>query len=159
MSQLQDRFHLLFQFLRAKTATLSLAESCTGGLLSSQITSFAGVSDLFIGSVVSYANSAKSRLLAVQDVSLQTHGAVSEVVAREMATGVRTALQSTYSLSITGIAGPSGGTAEKPVGTVCFAVSGPDFVKSETKYFKGSRHEIQNAAADYALDFILSVIK
>lgn len=111
--------------LRLANATLATAESCTGGLLAHLITEVPGSSDYFLGGVVSYSNAAKMKLLGVQEETLATHGAVSEPTAREMAEGVRTLFQSTIGVSITGIAGPGGGTREKPVGLVYIGVSTP----------------------------------
>ena len=104
--------------LRRAGKTLSLAESCTGGLVSERLTDVPGSSDYFLGSVVSYSNDAKVDLLGVRASTLSDHGAVSEETAREMAEGVRKRFDSDYSLAVTGIAGPEGGTPEKPVGTV-----------------------------------------
>ena len=148
----------VIQNLRDRKLTLSLAESCTGGKLSALITEHAGVSDIFLGSVVSYSNEAKAELLGVSRDTLMNEGAVSESVARQMAQGARNKLKSEYSVSITGIAGPTGGSPEKPVGTVCFAVAGTNFVESRKMKFSGSRTEIQAHACDYALQFLTEVL-
>lgn len=158
LSQLQDKFQILFQSLRAKTATVGFAESCTGGLLSSKLTAFSGVSDIYQGSIVSYANLVKINVLKVQSSTIEDFGAVSEATAREMAQGACQVLDSTYALSITGVAGPSGGTEKKPVGTVCFAVCGPGFVTSEIKFFVGDRKQIQMQAVEYGLDYLIKSI-
>lgn len=139
--------------------TVSFAESCTGGLLSAEITENAGVSDIFLGSVVSYSNQAKERLLGVRRDTLLEEGAVSESVARQMAQGVRNQFQSAWSVSITGIAGPSGGSTAKPVGTVCLAVAGPQFEKSYTRLFKGDRAAIQKQSAEEAVKLLLEALK
>jgi nicotinamide-nucleotide amidase len=148
----------LIQNFRQKKLTMSFAESCTGGKLSALITELAGVSDVFLGSVVSYSNEAKVNLLGVRREALNNEGAVSELVARQMAQGVREKLHSEWSVAITGIAGPSGGTPTKPVGTVCFAVSGPQFEVSETKLFSGSRIQIQALSAEYAMGLLLKSV-
>ena len=109
--------------LRAAGKTLAVAESCTGGLLAKRVTDLAGCSDVFLGGCVTYANEAKIKLLGVNPETLAAHGAVSEQTAREMARGVRIALGASMGLATTGIAGPGGGTPEKPVGTVYVAVS------------------------------------
>lgn len=131
--------------------TLALAESCTGGILSSFITNEPGVSEIFQGSVVSYSNQAKEDLLGVKKETLTTFGAVSLQTALEMALGARLKLHSDWSVAITGIAGPSGGTPEKPVGTVCFAVAGPQVVVKDQQLFMGDRQQIREQSAEYAL--------
>jgi nicotinamide-nucleotide amidase len=113
------------RLLRQQKATLALAESCTGGLIANRITDVSGSSDYFLFSAVTYANDAKVNVLGVSPDTILRHGAVSIETAREMAEGVRRTAESTYGLSVSGIAGPSGGTAEKPVGTVCIGLAGP----------------------------------
>ncbi len=112
----------LHTLLIEEKKTLSFAESCTGGSLASRITALADASTYFLGSVVSYSNSAKEQILGVSKQTLETHGAVSEEIAREMLEGVFEKFGSDYAISVTGIAGPSGGTKEKPVGTVWVAL-------------------------------------
>lgn len=124
--------------LNLKSWTVSFAESCTGGLISSQMTELAGVSNIYKGSVVCYSNQVKAEVLSVSEKDLQDHGAVSSVVAMQMANGVKTLLKTDVSLSVTGIAGPTGGSVEKPVGLVYIAVVGPDFEKVERHLFTGS---------------------
>ncbi len=141
--------------LRARGETLSFAESCTGGLLSSMVTALPGVSDVYMGSVVSYSNAIKESLLGVSHSQLRALGAVSLPVARSMATGLRARFQTTWTVAVTGIAGPGGGSVEKPVGTVCFAVAGPAFEKTVQMHFTGSRQVIQQASADHALRLLL----
>ncbi len=109
--------------LRREGKTLGCAESCTGGYIAKRITDIAGVSDVFVGSAVTYANEAKIAMLGVRPETLAAHGAVSEQTAREMAEGVRTHLGADVGISVTGIAGPGGGTDEKPVGTVYIGIS------------------------------------
>lgn len=111
------------QLLNDKNATLGVAESCTGGFLSHKITSVPGSSEYFMGSVVSYANAVKAKTLNVSTDTLNTYGAVSEQTAREMATSIRQVMGTTYGLATTGVAGPGGGSEEKPVGTVWIACS------------------------------------
>ena len=113
------------EMLLAKGATLSAAESCTGGALSAKFTAMSGASEYFWGGVVSYDNSVKENVLGVSRSNLDTYGAVSEQVARQMAEGVRRVCGTTYGVATTGIAGPSGGTPDKPVGTVWMAVATP----------------------------------
>jgi nicotinamide-nucleotide amidase len=138
--------------LRAQSATLAIAESCTGGLAGQLITSEAGASAFFRGSVVSYADEIKTGVLGVKPETLADFGAVSEPCAREMAEGVKKLCGSTLAVSITGVAGPEGGAPDKPVGTVCFAVCGPGTTRTSTKLFAGDRDRVRMAAAYFALD-------
>jgi len=142
--------------LRRYKLTLATAESCTGGLVAKLVTDVAGSSEVFSGGVVSYSNGVKMKLLGVSEKTLAAHGAVSEETAREMALGARDATGADIAVSTTGIAGPSGGTAEKPVGTVCFGVASKFGVRTFTKHFgeELSRKEIRNAAADFALELV-----
>ena len=116
--------------LRAKNATLAVAESCTGGLISSLVTDVSGSSDYFVFSAVTYANSAKMKILGVAAETLERHGAVSEETVKEMARGVKRISGAVYGLSTSGIAGPDGGTDEKPVGTVCIGLATPQSVSA-----------------------------
>ena len=134
--------------------TLAVAESCTGGLLASRITAIAGSSRYFRGGVVAYSNDLKERLLAVDHGILAVHGAVSPATARAMATGVRQVGGADFGLAITGIAGPSGGSPEKPVGTVCFGLAGPGGVRDLRVVFPGERWQVQEAATHQALDML-----
>jgi len=157
--EIVTNIHSLSQWFVKNNQSLSFAESCTGGLLSSFVASQAGVSKFYIGSVVSYAALVKEELLNVSRQVIEEQGEVSEVVAQLMSQGVRQRLHSDWSAAITGIAGPSGGSAEKPVGTVCFAVSGPGFDKSCTKRFASNeRQKIQLDSAQFALEFLLASI-
>jgi nicotinamide-nucleotide amidase len=114
------------KLLRAKAQSLALAESCTGGQLAGRVTDVPGSSDYFLGAAVTYANAAKADLVGVSAATLERHGAVSEETAREMALGARKRFGATIGLSTTGIAGPGGGTPEKPVGTVHIALDAAD---------------------------------
>jgi nicotinamide-nucleotide amidase len=144
--------------LRDRKQTLGFAESCTGGCLSQQITMIPGVSDVYQGAVVSYANQVKEKLLGVSPQTLAAFGAVSESAVIEMAKGARHALGCDWSVAISGIAGPSGGSVDKPVGTVWVAVSGPRGEMSEKKKFDGSRTEIQRQSAHFAANFLLNCL-
>jgi nicotinamide-nucleotide amidase len=116
--------------LRDKKATLAVAESCTGGLLSNWLTDVPGSSDYFLFSGVTYSNEAKAKVLSVSPETIERYGAVHEQTAKEMADGARRIVGATYGISTTGIAGPYGGTDEKPVGTVCIGLSGPDSTRA-----------------------------
>jgi PncC family amidohydrolase len=144
--------------------TIGTAESCTGGLLAAMITSEPSVSSFFRGGVVSYDGQVKADILEVPKTTMKTMGEVSLPVATAMARGARKKLKCDWAVSITGIAGPTGGTPQKPVGTVCFAVVGPGFEASSLKYFKTTavgeniRKDIQRQAALFAFDFLLSAM-
>jgi nicotinamide-nucleotide amidase len=115
---------VVVRLLAKNKKTLALAESCTGGFIANRVTNVPGASAVFLGGVVSYANSAKEKFLGVRAETLKQHGAVSETVAREMAEGARKKFGADFAIAVTGIAGPGGGTAEKPVGTVFIALAG-----------------------------------
>jgi nicotinamide-nucleotide amidase len=143
------------RLLREQGRTLALAESCTGGLVASLLTDVPGSSDYFLGSVVSYSNSVKEGMLAVEADTIRKYGAVSEETARSMAQGALSRMGADLALSITGIAGPDGGSPEKPVGTVFFALVGRGETGSTRKrLFFGDRGVIRRAAAMHALDFL-----
>jgi nicotinamide-nucleotide amidase len=145
--------------LSARGLSLSLAESCTGGLAASLITACPGVSSWFNGSIVSYANEVKSRVLGVATHLIETHGAVSSEVAEAMVNGVCQATGSPCGLSITGIAGPAGGTPSKPVGTVWFALRDPSGTRSFREIFVGDRLRIQRLAAHVGLKRLLDGLR
>jgi PncC family amidohydrolase len=138
-------------FLRQRGWKLAAAESCTGGLIAHRITNIPGSSDYFIGGIVSYAYEAKVKLLGVQWDTLNTCGAVSREVVLEMAQGIRRSLGAEIGISVSGIAGPGGGTPEKPVGTVWFGLSAPDQDLAWTKLFQGNRISIKEQSAQEAL--------
>jgi nicotinamide-nucleotide amidase len=125
--------------LKRRRLTLAVAESCTGGLVSHRITDIPGSSAYYQGAVVSYSNEIKEHVLHVRGDTLERYGAVSEQAAREMARGVREVLQSDIGLAVTGIAGPDGGTPEKPVGLVYLALAAPDGVWVERHVWQGDR--------------------
>jgi nicotinamide-nucleotide amidase len=138
---------------------LSTAESCTGGLVAAAITELAGSSDWFERGYVTYSNAAKSEDIQVAHELITQHGAVSDPVARAMAMGAKQSSDSDLALSITGIAGPTGGSIEKPVGTVCFAwVLANDAIYSETKLFSGNRQEVRQQACEFSLKRLLELL-
>lgn len=132
---------LVHKTLTARGLTLATAESCTGGTIASQLTAQAGSSAYFRGGVVAYSNEVKECALGVQHSTLEAHGAVSEETAREMAEGVRERLGADYAIATTGIAGPGGGTAEKPVGTVWIAVADATHTEAQLLSFPGRRRQ------------------
>jgi nicotinamide-nucleotide amidase len=134
--------------------SLAVAESCTGGLIGHRITSVAGSSDYFERGMVVYSNQAKEELLGVRHETLKTFGAVSAETAREMAFGARDKARTDIGLSVTGIAGPGGGTGEKPVGTVYFGLAHGDHVESHLRRFMGDRSQVKTQSAETALDLL-----
>jgi PncC family amidohydrolase len=144
--------------LYAAGETLAVAESCTGGWLGRDITSVPGASASFWGGVIAYDNSAKQNLLAVSPGTLADHGAVSEETAAEMAEGVAALSEATWSVAVTGLAGPSGGTPEKPVGTVCIAVAGPVRL-SRTYRLRGDRETVRATAVARAFGLLLEAFE
>jgi len=144
--------------LRARGMMLVVAESCTGGMLGARLTAIPGSSDVVLGGVIAYANGIKERLLHVDADVLKANGAVSEPVAREMAAGAARATAADVGLSITGIAGPGGGSAEKPVGTVCFGLFMQGKVSSIQAVMIGDRDEIRRRAAQAALNLLLRAL-
>jgi nicotinamide-nucleotide amidase len=152
--------------LRDREESLAVAESCTGGLVGSLLTDVPGSSDYFDRSLVTYSYDAKRQLLAVSRESLDDHGAVSDPVAREMAQSVRDTADATWGVSTTGVAGPTGGTPEKPVGTVFVGVahaapweSGDSWVSVDRFEFDGTRTEIKRKIARQALESLQDAIE
>ncbi len=141
--------------LRLRQRTLALAESCTGGLLAGRLTDVAGSSEYFLGSAVTYANAAKADLVAVSAATLERFGAVSEETAREMALGARRRFGASVGLSITGIAGPGGGTPEKPVGTVHVALDDADGTRRHRRLLMpGDRALVRRWSTSAALSML-----
>lgn len=140
--------------LRGRAVTLAVAESCTGGMLGQRVTARPGSSDYFAGGVISYADQAKMDLLDVPPGMLAQYGAVSEEVAGAMAEGARAALHADYAVSITGVAGPDGGTAEKPVGLVYIGCAGPQGTNVRRNVFPGDRETVRTFSATGALHLL-----
>ena len=145
---------VILELLREARETLSVAESCTGGLVAKRLTDVPGASDVVAGGVVSYSNELKENLLGVPRGTLVEHGAVSAEVALAMAEGVKSRCGTDWGLGITGIAGPGGGTEEKPVGLVHWAVSGPCGTVSRDRVFPGTREIIRGWSANAAMDLL-----
>jgi len=144
----------LVKLLIAKNKTLTLAESCTGGLIAAKITSVAGSSQVFEAGIVSYSNDIKHKVLAVKKSTLLEYGAVSKQVVIEMANGVLNISGSDYAIAVSGVAGPSGGSDEKPVGTCWIAWGSNNALKTKKLFFPGSREYFQQYIAMGALDLI-----
>ena len=145
--------------LRKGGWTLSVAESCTGGLVSDRITNVPGSSDYFEGGVVSYSDRSKAGRLFISLKTIERHGAVSPQVASRMAQGVRKAFGTTFGLSTTGVAGPTGGTKKTPVGRVFIAISDGKRTLVEKETFIGSRRTIKKAAAERSLRFLYDFLQ
>lgn len=141
----------LSDLLINKSLTIATAESCTGGLIGHIITSTPGSSTYFMGGIISYSNQAKCDLLGVSPDTLKQYGAVSDQTAKEMARGVKERFKTDIGLSVTGIAGPDGGSKEKPVGTVFMGFSFDDEIFSLRYLFKGSREEVKQQTAETVL--------
>lgn len=144
--------------LKARGLMLVLAESCTGGLASAAITEIPGSSAWFERGFVTYSNEAKMEMLGVTAKTLEKFGAVSEETARELALGALKNSHANVAISITGIAGPDGGTPEKPVGTVCFAWKFDDNIVSTTKKISGNRQQIRHLSVETALRELLKLL-
>lgn len=135
-------------------ATIAVAESCTGGMVAAALTDIPGASAVFECGFVTYSNASKQNLLSVPEHLITRHGAVSEPVARAMAEGARAQAKTTLALSITGIAGPTGGSDEKPVGTVFIALASKDHSLCSHHQFEGTRSDIRLKSAEKALDLL-----
>jgi PncC family amidohydrolase len=145
--------------LAARGLWIAAAESCTGGLVTSRLTDVAGSSRYVGASIVAYANEAKTSFLGVSADVIAAHGAVSEPVARAMAEGIRSRAPADLGLGITGIAGPTGGTPEKPVGTVAIALASADGISGRTFRFFGDREQVKFQASQAALDMVRRHLK
>ncbi|MCT7644949.1 CinA family protein [Aliarcobacter butzleri] len=153
MIELQD-------ILRNNKKTITTAESCTGGLVASMITKVSGSSDIFNGSIVSYSNKIKNQELNVNNETLEKFGAVSTEVVNEMLNGAIKKFEADFAIAISGIAGPTGATKNKPIGTVVIGISDANNAKIiDTFYFKGTREEVQIQAAKTSLKKILKFVK
>jgi nicotinamide-nucleotide amidase len=149
-----DLAAIVLEQCRARGLTLAVAESCTGGLLGARLTAIAGASDVLLGGVIAYANEVKREMLDVAESDLVAHGAVSEPVVRQMAAGVRVRMAADIGVAITGVAGPGGGTPEKPVGTVWLAADIRGELRTLLARLIGDREEIRRRATQSALDLV-----
>jgi nicotinamide-nucleotide amidase len=145
---------VVIRLLTGRKKTLVLAESCTGGCLAHRVTNVPGASAVFLGGWVTYSNEAKQKFLGVRAETLSAHGAVSEAVAREMAEGARSQLGADFAIAITGIAGPGGGTAEKPVGTVFIGLAGAFGTVVERRLNSFERETFKEVTAWQALEML-----
>lgn len=141
---------------RARALTCATAESCTGGGIGAMITSVAGSSSVYLGGIISYANEVKRDVLGVSEEILNTVGAVSKECAEAMALGAKRLTKADCAVAVTGIAGPGGGTDEKPVGLVWFGVATKDAVYSGKKIFAGDRESVRAQTAEHALGLLIS---
>ena len=158
MQTQQTVLHLSHVLLQ-KQWMLASAESCTGGMVAAACTDLAGSSAWFERGFVTYSNAAKTQQLGVEAALIAQHGAVSEAVARAMAQGALFHSKAQVTLAITGVAGPAGGTLDKPVGTVWFAWAMPEGIHSELRHFEGDRAAVRQASALHSLLGLLSLIE
>jgi nicotinamide-nucleotide amidase len=153
-SQGETLEQIVLYYLGMRAETLSVAESCTGGLIAERLTSISGASRSFAGGAVVYSNELKTEFAGVPSALIQRYGAVSREVATALAEGIRLRCDTTFGLGVTGIAGPGGGSEEKPVGLVYIAVSDGETTEVVEKKFTGDRHRIRHYAAQQALDLV-----
>ena len=151
MENLDELASCVIEIFREKGLSLALAESCTGGMIAETITNVAGASDIFYGSAVTYVNSAKEHILGVARETLEKHGAVSSECAEEMACGARRVYGADVAMSVTGIAGPGGGSEAKPVGTVWFGLATKDGVETFRRRFDGDRAAVRRQTVEEVL--------
>jgi nicotinamide-nucleotide amidase len=149
----------LGEWLRVEENLLATAESCTGGLLASTLTDTPGSSEWFAGGVVTYSNNSKNKLLGVKPATIEKHGAVSKQVVLAMAEGALKALDANISVAISGIAGPAGGTPDKPVGTVWMAWAYPGGSRAKCYSFEGPRETVKQQSVMAAINGLLAVAK
>lgn len=154
-----DLTKTLSEILLSKAWTISLAESCTGGLVCATLTELAGSSNWFERGYITYSNEAKTECLDVPSDLIESHGAVSEEVAKAMAEGARIQSGSNVAVSITGIAGPTGGSIEKPIGTVCFGWATENQVLTKTMRFDGDRQMVRQQATEFALTELIALLR
>lgn len=144
----------IIKTLKERNETISFAESCTGGRIASEFTAISGASSVFNGSVVSYSNNIKNKWLEVKEETLVSYGAVSKECVKEMLNGVLKMANSDCAIAVSGIAGPTGGTEEKPVGTVYLGIKTKEKIVIELHLFKGNRESIQEEAKDTVIELL-----
>ncbi len=154
----QDLCGLAADLLLNKRWMLATAESCTGGMIAAACTDLAGSSTWFERGFVTYSNAAKTELLGVEAALIEQHGAVSEPVVRAMVTGALAHSHAQVAVAVTGVAGPTGGTPEKPVGTVWFGCATPAGLTSEVKHFDGDRAAVRRATVQHALAMLFNLL-
>ena len=156
---LKRKTKLLLNHCRKKSLRLTTAESCTGGLVSACLTAIPGSSDVVEGGFVTYSNHSKKVLLGVPANMLEAHGAVSEEVARAMAEGAVQLTEANLSVAITGVAGPGGGSVDKPVGLVYLGVAGVNRTSQQSQFFfQGDREKIRSDSVEAAIDLLLTFV-
>ena len=155
---LNENAKALIDLCRDKNVRLSTIESCTGGLLAGCLTDIAGSSDVMDRGFVTYSNEAKMNFLGVKKSSLTNHGAVSEEVVREMSEGISHRASTEIGIAVSGIAGPDGGSREKPVGTVCFGFKYFEITETFTKFFEGDRENIRILSTEFLLVQLLAYL-
>jgi nicotinamide-nucleotide amidase len=153
-----DLAEVVLQRSRALGFRIAVAESCTGGMLGARLTAIPGSSDVFVGGVIAYDNDVKTALLNVPPAIIRTHGAVSEEAARAMASGIRERMGTQIAIAVTGIAGPDGGTPDKPVGLVWIAAEVDGRARATTRVYPGNREEIRQRASQGALDLVRRIL-
>jgi nicotinamide-nucleotide amidase len=149
-----DLAEVVLRQARALGFRMAVAESCTGGMLGARLTAIPGSSDVFVGGVIAYDNDVKTGVLNVSPATIETHGAVSEETARAMASGIRERMGTQIAIAVTGIAGPDGGTPEKPVGLVWIAAEADGRARASSRVYPGNREEIRQRASQGALDLV-----
>ena len=160
MNNMSENLEIIVgDLLRERGWRLAVAESCTGGLIGHRLTNISGSSTYYMGSITAYAYEAKVRLLSVEWATLETYGAVSKEVVLEMARGVRRALAADVGLSVSGIAGPGGGTVDKPVGLTCFGLSIPNDEQAWEIIWQGDRLQNKEQSAEKALLLLVEFLR
>jgi nicotinamide-nucleotide amidase len=157
--ELTDQITAIIKALKSNKQTISFAESCTGGLLVSKFTAISGVSRVLNGSVVSYSNEIKHRWLGVDTNVLENFGAVSRECVSQMLDGIKKMVNCDYAIAVSGIAGPTGATPTKPVGTVYIGMLSPSGSVVHHCLFEGDREAVQNASVDFALKLLIKEMK
>jgi nicotinamide-nucleotide amidase len=158
-SQKRPDASVIVRCLTEQKRTLALAESCTGGFIANQITNVSGASKIFLGGIVAYSNEVKQKFLGVRAATLKQHGAVSKEVAGEMAEGARKKFSADFAIAVTGIAGPTGGTKNKPTGTVFIGLADRSGILVEHKLNRFKREKFKKVTAQQALELLMTKIE